>query len=75
MNIFEMVSNAFQEMRKRPRESALDSRAKTLYVERAASLSATKEARMALSIRKREPRQAGNGATVARKGVAGPLLI
>lgn len=30
---------------------------------------------MALSTRKREPRQAGNGATVARKGVTGPFPI
>jgi hypothetical protein len=30
---------------------------------------------VALSTRKREPRQAGNGATVARKGVAGPFPI
>lgn len=30
---------------------------------------------MALSTWKREPRQAGNGATVARKGVTGPFPI
>jgi hypothetical protein len=30
---------------------------------------------VALSTRKREPRQAGNGATVARKGVTGPFPI